>query len=196
MPQGYGWIFPMAPNQLKVGVIRYFQNKNYVPFEPSYQHYLNQLLAECGPYQLEDRHGKTIHYTARQKDKRYSGPVIAIGDAVSCVNPLGWEGIRHALFSGKAAAKSLTHCLSNKNSDFTSYQKELNRYFGYKWIFSEWFMKNLFTTHNDALIDKAVKHFGHMNNEEIIDVIFNYKFTRTIKSFFCYYLEKFGILSK
>lgn len=193
MPQGYGWIFPMAANQLKVGVIRYFQNQKYVSFAPSYQHYLDRLLEQCGPYQLEDRHGKTIQYTRGQKDIRFEGHIIAIGDAISCINPLGWEGIRHALFSGRVAAQSIQNCLSKKNADFTSYNKELNRYFGYKWMISELFMRNLFTHTNDALIDKIVKNFGLMNNEEIIDVIFNYKFSRSIKSYFWYYLEKFGL---
>jgi len=190
MPQGYGWIFPMGDQKLKVGVVRYFPNEHFVPYEPSYQHYLDQLLSLCGKYELEDRHGKTIHYSLGQRDIRSAGPLIAIGDAISCINPLGWEGIRHALVSGRCAAQSIIPYLKKENSDLRPYDKRMSRYFGWRWTFSEMMMRSLFTTKNDRSMDSTIHHFSLMNNDEIIDVIFNYKFHRTFKSYYWYYVSR------
>lgn len=191
MPQGYAWIFPMAPNKLKVGVIRYFQNKVFVPHDPSYKPYLNQLLDFCGQpdtYKVEDKHGKTIYYTKGQKEARYAGPILAIGDSISSINPLGCEGIRHAMVSGHKGALVIDSYLKGQTTSFKDYDIEMNGYFGKKWFFSEMLMKNLFKTTNDSFIDKTVKYFGIMNNEEMMDVIFHYRFSRTIKSFFWYFI--------
>lgn len=189
MPQGYAWIFPMKPSFLKVGVIRYFQNKNYVHYDPSYKHYLQRLLALCGHYQVTDKHGKTIYYTERQKDIRYRGPIIAIGDSISSINPLGWEGIRHAMASGHLAAQTIISYLKKEISDLSSYEKALQLYFGRKWFFSEKLMNYLFKTKSDHLIDQAVRSFSLMDNEEIMQVIFHYRFRYTLKSYFRYFLS-------
>jgi flavin-dependent dehydrogenase len=190
MPQGYGWIFPMAPYLLKVGVIRYFQNKNYVAYDPSYKHYLQRLLEVCGHHQICDKHGKTIYYTERQKDLCYQGPIIAIGDSISSINPLGWEGIRHAMVSGRLAAQAIQRYLKKEIPDFSSYQRALRHYFGRKWLIAERLMSHLFKTKRDSLIDQSVRSFSLMNNEEIMQVIFHYRFRHTLKSYFWYFLSK------
>lgn len=187
MPQGYGWIFSMAPNKLKVGVIRYYQNQKIVPYIPSYKHYLEKLLALCGSYRLLDRHGKTIHYTKGQTDLRTNGPVLAIGDAISSINPLGCEGIRHALASGKFAALAIEDYLSGRKGGLKNYEKSIQKYFGWKWMFSEWLADSLFKTRKDELIDHSVKSFSSMNNQEIMDVIFNYRFRYAWKSYLKYF---------
>lgn len=190
MPQGYAWIFPMSSHSLKIGVIRYFQNKSYVPYEPSYKHYLEQLLHLCGNYEIIDKHGKTIHYTQGQKDLQCRGPVIAIGDAISSINPLGWEGIRHAMFTGDFAAQTIQSYLRKETSSLNNYKSYLNQYFGYKWFFSEKFMNHLFKTKNDSTIDRSVASFARMTNEEIMKVIFQYQFRYTFKSYFWYFLSQ------
>lgn len=193
MPQGYAWIFSMAPYQLKVGVVRYFQDHSYVPHASSYQTYLEQLIQFCtdkGSYKITEKHGKTIFYTLGQKDVRYQGPVIAIGDAISAINPLGCEGIRHALASGRLAALAIDKYLNNEIQDFKGYDNALKGYFGKKWFLSELMMKSLFKQKNDHLIDLSVKSFGLMNNEEILDVIFNYRFSHTLKSYFWYFTSQ------
>jgi len=190
MPQGYAWIFPMANPGLKVGVIRYFQNKTYVPYQPSYKIYLNRLLQLCEEFEIVDRHGKTIHYTEKQRDLRVQGRIIAIGDAISSINPLGWEGIRHAMQSGQFAAQSIQDYLSGKSPDLNGYNNSLNKYFGKKWFFSEKFIHHLFRAKKDAYIDQSVAAFSMMDKVQIIQVIFQYKFRHTLKSYFWYYLTR------
>ena len=193
MPQGYAWIFPMSSGLLKAGVIRYFQNKQYVPHDPSYQRYLQKILDICGPCEIHDKHGKTILYTEKQKDCRFKGPLIAIGDAISSVNPLGWEGIRHAMASGRLASCAIHRCLTGKAKDFSAYDRSMTGYFGMKWRVSEKLMKYLLTTQEDVRIDQAVDCFSQMNNEQIMQVIFDYRFRHTLKSFFCYFVKRLKI---
>ena len=190
MPQGYGWIFPMAPSLLKVGVIRYFQNKNYVHYDPSYKPYLQGLLELCGNHQIHDKHGKTIYYTERQNDLRYRGPIIAIGDSISSINPLGWEGIRHAMASGRLAAHAIKGYLKREVPDLSNFEKDLHHYFGRKWLIAETLMSHLFKTKRDSLIDQSVRSFSLMSNEEIMEVIFHYRFRHTLKSYFWYFLSR------
>lgn len=191
MPQGYGWIFPMAPNQLKVGVIRYFANKSdLIPHKLSYKPYIEQLIAKLQSNQIEilDKHGKTIYYTLGQNDKRYQGSILAIGDAISSINPLGCEGIRHAMVSGREAAEAIHKKLAGDRYAFKCYDKRMNRYFGKKWFFSELLMKHVFTSPNDEMVDRVVKKFALLNNDEILDVIFHYRFHRPFRTFvyFCF----------
>jgi digeranylgeranylglycerophospholipid reductase len=190
MPQGYGWIFPMAPSQLKVGVIRYFQNKNYVHYDPSYKPYLQGLLELCGNHHIHDKHGKTIYYSESQKDLRYQGPLIAIGDSVSSINPLGWEGIRHAMVSGRLAAQTIQRYLKKEAADLSQFERDLRHYFGQKWFIAEKLMSHLFKINRDHFIDQSVRSFSLMSNEEIIDVIFHYRFRHTLKSYFWYFLSR------
>jgi flavin-dependent dehydrogenase len=190
MPQGYAWIFPMAPCQLKVGVIRYFQNEKHLPYQLSYRYYLDQMLTLCGDFTTSDKHGKTIYYTFGQKDRRYEGPVLAIGDAISTINPLGCEGIRHAMVSGRLAAIAIEDVLNQQTMDFHPYHQAIKRYFGWRWTFSEILMKSLFKRSQDALIDHTVKCFSAMNNQQIMDVIFNYRFSQTLPAYLKYFTLK------
>jgi len=190
MPQGYGWIFPMAPSQLKVGVIRYFQNQHYVPYTPSYKPYLEQLLHLCGDSTQIDSHGKTLYYTFSQGDIRSQGPIVAVGDAISSVNPLGCEGIRHALVSGRIAANEINLFLQGKATSLKGYDSAMKQYFGWKWKLSEWLMRSLFTSSSDRLIDLSVRSFQQMNTQEIMDVVFKYRFSRSLKSYLWYFVSR------
>lgn len=192
MPQGYGWIFPMSPNKLKIGIIRYFQNKQFIPYAPSFKFYLNRLLSLCNVQdesQILDKHGKTIVYRNGQKDLRCKGSVLAIGDAISTINPLGCEGIRHALASGRLAASAIADYLEGNSRDLKSFDARMSSYFGWKWLFSEWMASGLYKTRKDRLIDESVRCFGTMGNAEIMDVIFGYRFRNTWKSYLKYYTQ-------
>ena len=150
----------------------------------------------CGTYRIEDKHGKTIHYTEKQRDIRTKGSVIALGDAISTINPLGWEGIRHAMMSGRLAAQTIENYLKGKSKNLNSYDHQMKDYFGRKWLFSEKLMGHLFKTQNDALIDRSVSSFQIMNNREIMKVVFGYQFRHTLKSYFWYFITRIISMGK
>lgn len=190
MPQGYSWIFPMGNQCLKVGVIRYFSSEKWMPFESSYQPYLEQMLNLCGSYEVLDRHGKTLHFTKKQKDVRQWGNLLAIGDAITGVNPLGSEGIRHAMETGQIAAEVITDYFKGQKQALQQYDKKIDKYFGWRWRFSELLMHNIFKMSKDSQMDATVKSFSLLTTEQLLDVVFQYKYRHLFKTFFYYYLVR------
>jgi len=86
--QGYGWVFPMGPGQLKVGVCRLLDNQRA---QPPLGQELQALLQRSG---LEaavvlDRHGGRIRSTLRRREAHRQGPLIGLGDAVSTAKSAG-----------------------------------------------------------------------------------------------------------
>lgn len=184
MPQGYAWIFPMQKNQLKIGVGRYFQNDTFVPYNKSYRHYLDNMiqetLHESNP-SIIDKHGKTITYTYGHKDPYYNGNLIAIGDAVSSINPLAFEGIRHAMHCSNIAAKHINNRLEGRCTTFGGYLSDMQRYFGIKWKISELLMKIIYKQANDHKIDSMLNAFRSFSFEEMMGLAFHYKPSKAFK---------------
>lgn len=186
MPQGYAWIFPMQPNQLKVGVIRYFPHQQWVPQTGSYKHYLDHLIHTClhtdTPHVL-DRHGKTLTYHYQQKDLFFDRNVIAIGDAISTLNPLACEGIRHAMSCADIASQHILNDFNAASLNFKSYQKDIRSAYGIKWQICEWLMDSFYKESDDDKIDLFLKTLQGLSYDELLDVGFNYKATTAFKFF-------------
>lgn len=189
MPQGYSWIFPMEPNKLKVGVGRYFQNEQVVPHESSYTHYLDIMMQQClgsTKFPVLDKHGKTLIYTYGRADPHYDNNVVAIGDAVSSINPLAYEGIRHAMVNARIAAKHIAEKLDGRKDAFDAYAKEFRKYIGYKWTLCEKLMRIIYREPRDNRIDNMVKAFQTFSMDDMIDLAFDYKLSKAIKFLFRY----------
>jgi len=184
MPQGYAWIFPMENNELKMGVIRYFQHDTFVPHDQSYQHYIEHLIdqsLEHKNFEILDKHGKTLQYTKSRNDVHYIDNVIAIGDAVSMVNPMAAEGIRHALVSGHYAAESIVEYLNGNKKAFPNYVKRLKKYCGLKWSLSEYVMNKIYRENNTRhflMMSQVLRKFSF---EEMMGLLFHYKTSKFMK---------------
>src|SRR5262249_5033264 len=156
-----------------VGIGRYFQNETYVPHEKSYHHYLNIITEKCcegaEPVVL-DKHGKTIVYTYRQRDRFFEGAVVGIWDAASSINPLALEGIRHAMMNGKIAAKHILTYLKGESASLKRYEKEIRGYYGYKWRLCEFLMRILYRQPKDERIDDLVRAFQTFTLNELLDL--------------------------
>jgi digeranylgeranylglycerophospholipid reductase len=191
MPQGYSWIFPMEENRLKIGVVRYFAHENIVPHDASYRVYLDHMLEECLDHQkfsILDTHGKTLQYTLGQKESKHEGNIIAIGDAISTLNPMASEGIRHAMHSGKISAKYILKYLQGDHSSFYNYSKDMRRYFGLRWKTSEFIMNCMYKEDNDQRLENYAKAFQKLSFKEMLEFSFEYKF-RIILKFFWNFLS-------
>lgn len=194
MPQGYGWIFPMADRQLKVGVCRYFMRHQYVPHDSTFKGYLQNIMEKRLKnidWPILDRHGKTIHYTYRQKDPYYLKNIVGIGDAVSMINPIAGEGIRHAMVSANFAAEEIENCLEKRTSTFQKYKSSVKRYCGMKWFYSEIMMHQLFKQPDDRKLDCTLKALMALDYQEMIDLTFYYKMRKIVKFFMRYMVELF-----
>ena len=135
VPQGYGWVFPMQPGQLKVGVCRLSDpGRSQPPLHGLLQAVLERL--DLGVVQVLDRHGGLIRSTIHRREAHRRGALLGLGDAVSTANLLGGEGIRHALSSSEVLAPLLLQALAGRPAALDRYPKLLRRRLGWRWSLS------------------------------------------------------------
>ncbi len=188
MPQGYAWIFPMQDRRLKVGVGRNYPDEQIVPHEKAMGHYLDQLIREClktEDIHVLDKHGKTIVYTCHQQDQYRDQNVIAIGDAVSTVNPLTFEGIRHALKSGQIAAAHVRNFLERGQS-LDQYPSEMRRYCGMKWTTSEILTEKIYREPDDDKMTMMLSALKGLSLNALKDLVFYYTFKSAVQFYAVY----------
>ncbi|MDX2256103.1 MAG: NAD(P)/FAD-dependent oxidoreductase [Pseudanabaenaceae cyanobacterium bins.39] len=189
-PQGYSWIFPMDQNQLKVGsAIINAPHKIIQELKPL-REYTERILQDymgLSSYRLIEIHGSVLEYASGLQDQYFRHRVVAIGDAVSTVNFLGGEGIRHGMRGAEIAVKHIHNFLSSNPADanhdwnlafeaqFTAYQKEMLDFFAPQWNLSEQIGKKVYLEYSDARIDQGVSYLKYLSITELIDILFYYK---------------------
>ena len=174
---GYGWVFPMAHDQLKVGVCRLAPpHAHNVPLGQS----LQRLLQRCGLDQLPvlNRHGGRVASTIRCRQPLGAGSLWAVGDAASTANLLGGEGIRHAIDS----ASVLSECLLTGRSQ-RDYQMALRQRFGWRWTVSNRLAQRTWWGLNTADADRRMTRLieglsGQASAEDLSSLLFAYRFER------------------
>lgn len=189
MPQGYAWIFPMNHNRLKVGVGRNYPDEHLVPYEKAFRFYLDHLISTClktNKITILDQHGKTLSYTAHQRDLYCEKNVIAIGDAISTVNPLTFEGIRHAMMSGRIAAQHINHLLDNKINHLQNYKAAMRRVSGLKWIVSEQLTRKIYREADDQKVDLMLMALKRFSLADLLDLVFYYRFKSALRFYAAY----------
>lgn len=135
VPQGYGWVFPMAPGQLKLGVCRLHDSSRcQPPLHKLLQQAQRRLHLEQAV--VLDRHGGLIRSTVRRREPHRQGPLLGLGDAVSTANLLGGEGIRHAMSSSAVLAPLLLQALAGHPAALRAYPAQLRRRLGWRWPLS------------------------------------------------------------
>jgi len=177
MPHGYGWVFPMAQDRLKVGVCRLAPpDRPKVPLWGA----LRRLLQRCGLDQLQvlDRHGGRVASTIRRLQPLGDGSLWAVGDAASTANLLGGEGIRHAIDS----ASVLSDCLLSGRSH-RDYQDALGQQFGWRFTVSNRLARRTWWGLNSAEADRRMTRLihglsGQASAEDLSSLLFTYRFER------------------
>ncbi|WP_414550439.1 NAD(P)/FAD-dependent oxidoreductase [Anabaena sp. CCY 0017] len=201
MPKGYSWIFPMGNNQLKVGAAILNKSHKLVTDIKPLKYYIDLLIKEYlkpDTYKVLDVHGETLRYSSGLQDIYAEGRVIAIGDTVSTVNFLGGEGIRHAMLSSEVASRYINEFLGEERKDFNGYQEEMHGIFLAKWTISEKLAIKTYIEDADTLVDRVVSYLKPMKLEDIVNILFYYRFEKVYKGFWSYALRKlrskFGFL--
>ncbi|MCT7986253.1 NAD(P)/FAD-dependent oxidoreductase [Laspinema sp. A4] len=185
IPQGYSWIFPMEPNRLKVGAARYsgqhqiLQDK-YPAIKQSIELLIQDYL-KINDYHRIETHGSMLHYSSGLQDIYYRENLIAIGDAVSAVNFLGGEGIRHGMASAQIASEYIQEYLADRRGDFAAYQTHLHQKFKPSWDISERAAKKVYLHYSDRIIDQGLAYLGTLELSEVIDLLFYYRFEKITK---------------
>ncbi len=188
LPQGYGWVFPMQPGRLKVGVCRLQDpSRSQPPLGPL----LRTILDRCGlaGAQVLDRHGGLIRSTIDRQEPHRRGRLIGLGDAVSTANLLGGEGIRHALLSARVLAPQLLAALApgiqpkaglNK---LDAYPRLLRRALGWRWGLSGRLAKRTWLGLDSPAADRRLERLlsglqQEKQAEDLSALLFDYRFER------------------
>ena len=186
VPQGYGWIFPMQPGVLKVGVCRLADpSQPQPPLAPLLQRLIDRLLPPVpGEHRrVLDRHGGLIRSSIRRREPHRRGRLIGLGDAISTANLLGGEGIRHALTSSQVLAPLLLEALAQgREQPLHSYERRLRRRLGPRWSLSGRLARRtwlgLRDGHGDRHLDRLLAGLEGCRAEDLSALLFDYRFER------------------
>jgi flavin-dependent dehydrogenase len=194
VPQGYGWIFPMQPGVLKLGVCRLVDPQRRQPPLGGLIHDLGRRLLAGGeggnaggePLAVLDRHGGLVRSTIRRREAHQRGRLVGLGDAVSTANLLGGEGIRHALTSSAVLAPLLQQALgapvgsSSQRRPLRNYAPQLRRALGWRWSLSgrlarhTW--RGLHGPGADGRLDQVLRGLENRRAEDLSALLFGYRF--------------------
>ncbi|MFN9175367.1 MAG: NAD(P)/FAD-dependent oxidoreductase [Synechocystis sp.] len=180
-PQGYSWIFPMDNQQLKVGTAIFAGNHRYLgKLNPirSYTEAIIQDYLKLDHYRLIEIHGSVLDYAKNLGDIYHQGAVMAIGDAVSTVNFLGGEGIRHGMAGANLAVPFIEDYLKGERQAFVNYEQAMKTHFGKTWQRSEDLNQRIYFEFSDAKIDLGVTYLRYLSYNQVLDLLFNYRFDR------------------
>ena len=182
VPQGYGWVFPMGPGQLKVGVCRLDDpGRPQPPLHGLLQTVLQRLdLAQA---LVLDRHGGVIRSTIRRREPHQHGPLLGLGDAVSTANLLGGEGIRHALSSSAVLAPLLLQALAGRPGALHRYPRRLRRRLGWRWSLSGRLARRTWLGLDGPTADGRLRRLlagleAAASAEDLSALLFDYRFER------------------
>jgi flavin-dependent dehydrogenase len=190
VPQGYGWVFPMQPGVLKVGVCRLRDPQGtQPPLAPLLERLLERLLEPGERRQLEvlDRHGGRIRSRVRRREAHREGRLVGLGDVVSTTNLLGGEGIRHALTSARVLAPLLLAALRTDGNHpepdpLAAYPQRLRRALGWRWSLSGRLARRtwlgLRDGSADARLEKLLQGLERCGAEDLSALLFDYRFER------------------
>ena len=183
MPRGYSWIFPMEPGLLKVGAGRYTPGRpaGQAALRPCIDRLLGEVI-KLPEARILDIHGGVLRYARGLQDTYAMGAVLAVGDAVSTLNPLGGEGIRHAMEGVEIALPFLLKELESPGSGFSGYAEAMQRRFRRTWIWSEELAARRYLEDSDGRLDRMVRFLAARDLEFVVDVLFGYNFLRAARS--------------
>lgn len=188
-PQGYSWIFPMNDRQLKVGTAIFAGQHRYLGSLKPIRTYTEAIIRDylqLDQYRLIEIHGSVLDYAKNLGDIYHDGPVLAIGDAVSTVNFLGGEGIRHGMVGANIAVPFIQSYLNDgprgdvqgNHPAFADYERAMRSEFSEPWHQSERLNQRVYFDLSDAKIDLGVAYLRYLPYDQVLDLLFNYRFDR------------------
>ena len=186
IPHGYGWVFPMEHNRLKVGVCC-LPPEHGNGSKSDLLARLQALLRNC---KLEgcavlDRHGGVVSSSIARQESLGSGALLAVGDAASTANLLGGEGIRHAIDSADLLAETLLNSENPLQADAIrqTYEQALHRWFGWRWRVAGKLARRTWWGLDSSSADRRVERIIHglsrtSSARDLSNLLFQYRFER------------------
>jgi len=139
-PGGYAWTFPAGEDVFKAGVcwIDDFRPAHAPAEDPAIDAYIEDWVEEDPRWSVGEV--RAVHAGEARSDnsinQRAGDGIVAIGDAVSSINPVFGEGIRPAMESAAMASEVVIGALERGNSSreaLAPYERRWNREKGRAW---------------------------------------------------------------
>jgi digeranylgeranylglycerophospholipid reductase len=139
-PGGYAWVFPGGDGVFKIGVcwIDDFYARHRSPDHDSIDSYIHKWIDADDRWDVEEV--RAVHAGEAISDNsindRAGDGIVAIGDAVSSINPLFGEGIRPGMESAEMAAEVVMNGLETGDVSreyLSRYERRWNGEKGAKW---------------------------------------------------------------
>lgn len=175
MPGGYAWISPVGPAAAKVGVAWITAYTNGAP--DALKKYLHRFIAgerQLVPGPVLETHAGFAYVNGGIRRHARDG-FLAIGDAANQINPLFGEGVRHCLWSGRLAARTIGEALERGDTSaraLESYEPRWRSYRDFQWPLATFFHHMLYQA-DDARLDFNLRAFQRANLEALTRVLKN-----------------------
>ena len=188
VPHGYGWIFPFGKDAFKVGCCvsraadRGIVKRDYSDMMAVFKKFLGKF-PEFQNLQITELHGEDVFVTGGM-ERDYGDGFLVIGDAAFQVNPVGGEGIRHGLHSGRMAAEVIDKAI--QWNDFSKktlmeYDRDWHAYVGTKWKIGFKMGETIYGNLGDGPWRKIMDFLSALSPEELFDIAFHYEYSKTVK---------------
>ena len=182
---GYGWIFPMQGQRLKVGVCHlpppHRQTSGSLA-QPLQRLIQRSGLSDCS---VLDRHGGPVSSTISRSEVLGVDALLAVGDAASSANLLGGEGIRHAMENADQLADLLIadRMRGDSATMVHRYRQELESQRSWRWSVSGRLARRTWWGLSNSRADQRLERLIHglsstAKATALSDLLFEYRFER------------------
>lgn len=197
--KGYSWVFPMGNRILKVGAGKvHIEAKDQDKTDKTTKKLTEMVIKDylkTDDYEILDVHGGTLRYSPSIRDTFYKDNIVAVGDAVSTVNPLGGEGIRYAMQSANLACEYIDKFLKTGQDNFKNYRKTWRQKNLLKWQICEVSSKRVYIKYTDEQIENRMRFYHKTADfDEIINALFYFRFRKLLIRIFQVYKVKISYM--
>lgn len=170
-PGGYAWTFPGGDGVFKVGVcwIDDFRAK-YGDDGAIIDDYVQRWIDSDPRWEVSDR--RAVHageaVSNNSLNQRATDGLVAVGDAVSSINPLFGEGIRPGMESAEMAADAAIDALDAGDTSrerLAAYERRWNDEKGWQWKVQR-IVGELLYDFTPAQQDRFVRNSGQLSDEQ------------------------------
>jgi len=139
-PGGYAWVFPGGDGVFKIGVcwVNDFYRRHKPANDGEIDDYVRKWIESDDRWtvdETEDVHAGQV-ISDNSINQRAGDGIVAVGDAVSSINPLFGEGIRPGMESAEMAADVVIDALDAgdvSRANLVEYERRWNQQKGSKW---------------------------------------------------------------
>lgn len=187
--KGYSWVFPMSDNVLKVGTAKMLDKEKTKESE-SLKQITERIISNymnAPDYEVIDVHGGVVRSTRSITEAFYKDNVVAIGDSISAINPLGGEGIRYALRSADDVAIHIENFIKKRENTFATYRKKWRKKYLFTWKLCLFLAETVYNKLSDKKVDEKIKKYKNLIDiDQLVNIVFEFKFNKMFRRIFSF----------